>query len=482
MKKRVSFVFTFLFFSSFIFAASLSEIKKFSVDTLYNHLKANDSSVIQAVTQKKLNLNQENLLGYTVLSYAAIDNDVKLVRLLLESGAKADAGVNFPLYEVCWATGKQTSRYEVINLLLSHGANINKKHKNTSLTPLMATIKMQHGEYALYLISKGAKINLTDADGESALMLAVDYKDKASGDKLIRALIENGADVNKISKNGHTALSIACYNGDDSVVKLLLENKASTSLSAKNKNEIPILNACYSGNIECVRLLMKYGADINVKDLYGSSALIVSCVTKDNPELVKLCLSYGADVNYVDPASGHTAFTLAAIWNHPKQMDVLFENGADTTYINPEIGDTLLFIISNGNKESTPPLYTANELGGAIHGIENGMFSPLAYPQNGNTPRRYALSELNKAKTPQKQDEFMDLLEIIIKYSYKGNPAYTLHEAVVLNKIDVVKTYLNDKNTFLQAIDIEGYTALDYARKYNRVEIEKILVAAGVSR
>ena len=30
MKKRVSFVFTFLFFSSFIFAASLSEIKKFS--------------------------------------------------------------------------------------------------------------------------------------------------------------------------------------------------------------------------------------------------------------------------------------------------------------------------------------------------------------------------------------------------------------------------------------------------------------------
>lgn len=460
----------------------LSEIKKYSVDTLYSKIKAKDEDVIQAIKQKKLNLNRENVLGYTVLSYAAIDNDAEIVKLLLESGAKPDAGVNFPLYEVCWASKKISSRYEVINLLIKHGANLNKKHKNTTLTPLMATIKMQHGEYAAYLIHMGAKVNVANADGETPLMFAIDYKEEYEGIGLVSTLIENGADVNAISKNGNTPLSIACYNGDDKVVKLLLEKKASVNVGAKNKNEIPILNACYSGNYECVNLLLKYGADINVKDSYGSTALIMSCISKDSPELVKLCLSYGADVNYVDPSSGHTAFTLAAIWNHPNQMDILYSYGANSLYVNPEIGDTLMFIIGNGNKESNPPYYPANELGGAIHGIKKGMFSPLNYTTGSVSPRRYALSELNKAKTFEKQEEFMTLLDTIIIYSYKGNPLYTLHEAVVLNKIDVVKQILSEKTGFYEALDSEGYSALDYARKYNRSEIEKMLTAAGVAR
>lgn len=485
MKKVISLIFTLSVFSSFLFAKTdLSTIKKYSVDTLYSKIKNNDADVIAAVKNKKVNLNQENVLGYTVLSYAAIDNNIEIVQLLLESGAKPDAGVNFPLYEVCWASQKYTSRYEVINLLLQYGANVNKKHKNTSLTPLMATIKNQHGEYALYLLKKGAKINAVNSDGETPLMLAIDYKDRPTDLVLIRTLISQGADVNVIAKNGNTALSIACYNGDDAIVKILLENHASTAIGPKNKNEIPVLNACYAGSMECVELLLKYGADINVKDSYGSSALLMSCVTKDNPELVKLCLDYGADVNYVDPSSGHTAFILAAIWNHPKQMDVLFANGAKSSYVNPEIGDTLMFIIGNGNKESNPPFYPANELGGAIHGIENGMFHPLAYSQstNNTNPRRYALSELNKAKTKAKQDEFMELLDTIIVYSYKGSAQYSLHEAVVLNKVDVVKAYLSSKSTFIEAVDVEGYSALEYAKKYQRTEIEKLLTAAGATR
>lgn len=485
MKKTGFLLLSLLVFSSHLYARTeLSEIKKYSVDTLYSKIKNNDPDVISAVKSKKVNLNQENILGYTVLSYAAIDNNVDLVKMLLESGAKPDSGVNFALYEVCWASQKYTSRYEVINLLLQYGANVNKKHKNTSLTPLMATIKNQHGEYAQYLLKKGAKINITNSDGETPLMLAIDYKDRPTDLVLIRSLISYGADVNVIAKNGNTALSIACYNGDDAIVKILLESNASTAVGPKNKNEIPILNACYAGSMECVQLLLKHGADINVKDSYGSTALLMSCITKDNPELVKLCLDYGADINYVDPSSGHTAFILAAIWNHPKQMDVLYANGAKVSYMNPEIGDTLMFIISNGNKESNPPFYPANELGGAIHGIEKGMFYPLAYSQslNNTNPRRYALSELNKAKNKAKQEEFMELLDTIIIHSYKGAAQYSLHEAVVLNKIDVVKAYLASKNTFIEGVDIEGYSALDYSRKYGREEIEKLLLAAGATR
>ena len=59
------------FFAALGFAKTeLSEIKKYSVDTLYSKLRAKDSSVVEAVKQKKINLNKETILGYTVLEHA----------------------------------------------------------------------------------------------------------------------------------------------------------------------------------------------------------------------------------------------------------------------------------------------------------------------------------------------------------------------------------------------------------------------------
>lgn len=481
MKKKLFFIFAFCF-SSLCFAQnSLSQIKKYSVDVLYSKIRSNEQNVIQAILAKKINLNKENVLGYTVLSYAVIDNDVKIVKMLLENGAKANAGINFPLYELCRTKQKITGRYEVLNLLVSYGANINQQHKNTSLTPLMATIQNQKGEYANYLLQKGAKLNYKNDDGETALMMAIDYSDGKS-DNLIKKMIESGADLDIVARNGSTALSIACYKGDSRTVKLLLENKAKTVVSKSQKNEIPILNACYAGSLDCVKLLLKYGADINIKDSYGISCLLLACTSTDNPELVKLCIDNGNDVNYIDPSSGNSAFLLAAIWNHPKQMDELRKNGANIYYQNPEVGSALIFIIKNGNKEADPPYYPANELGGAIHALKNGMFSPLEKTSNGIPARRLIVSELNKAITVEKQEEFILLLDTLINATYKGKPTYTLHEAVILNKIEEIRAYIKTPNNVLTLADVEGYTPLDYAKKYNRKEIEKLLRASGATK
>lgn len=476
--------FGLLFINLFLFATlgfaktDLSTIKKYSVDTLYSKLQSKDADVIQAVKSRKLNLNKESILGYTVLSYAAIDNNLEIVKLLLESGAKPDAGINFPLYEACWAAENISNRYDVINLLLQYGANINKKHRNTSYTPLMATIKRQKGYYASFLILKGAKVNLVTSDGETALMLAIDYKSKRNDSMVVKKLIESGANVNAIAKNGNTALSIACNNADIEVVRMLLESGAVATVTDKNKNEIPVLNACYSGSYDCVRELLKYGADLNVKDSYGATALLLSCMSKDSPELVSLCISYGADVNYVDPLSGHTAFTLAAIWNHPKQMEILFNYGANTNYTNPNIGNTLKYIIANGVVESESPFFHSNDLGGAIYGIEHLMFRPLAVPNI----RPYIIKYLNMAKTEEKRAEYKKLLEVTIRESYKGTPAYTIYEAAILNKTENMKAFVSDSSIFLEQIDSEGYTALDYAKKYGNAEIEAILLNAGVKK
>ena len=102
MKKFLSFfVILQIFLTGTAFSQDkLKQIKEYSVDVLYEKLRSGDKDVYNAVSQKKVNLNRENLLGYTVLSYAAIDNEYELAKMLLKSGAKPDYGLNFPLYQI----------------------------------------------------------------------------------------------------------------------------------------------------------------------------------------------------------------------------------------------------------------------------------------------------------------------------------------------------------------------------------------------
>lgn len=481
MKKFISLVIGTFLFSLSTFAltsAEISEVKKYSIESIYSKLRAGDRITREAISAKKININKENVIGYTVLSYAAIDNEIEIVKFLLANGAKPDAGLNFPLYEICWASEKPKDQSEVINLLVAAGANINKKHKNSSDTPLMATLKKQNGKYARLLINSGAKTGVTNSSGQTALIVCADYLDRANCVSIMRLLIEKGSDVNVRDKNGNTALSVSASRGFSEVVKILLEKGANPNNPEKKPNEIPILNACYSGDTECVKLLLKYGADITVKDSYGVTALENACISKDNAEIVEICINGGCDVNYVDPTSGMTPFMIAAIWNHKTQMKLLVDRGARVNIENPQIGNLLMFIIANGIKEANPPYYPANDLGGAIYGIDLGMNVSVRNAR-GESPRSYVVKYLNRAKE-SKYEDYLILMEKIID---KENRAikYTLHEAAILGKTDFVKDYLKNKDALISQSDADGHTPLYYAKKFGRSDIVKLLTNAGAT-
>jgi len=80
------------------------------------------------------------------------------------------------------------------------------------------------------LINKGVDINAKANDGSTALMSAAYFSDE----KMIEFLIENGADVNEITDNGTTALTIACSHGRYDAVKILVENGADINHKTKH--------------------------------------------------------------------------------------------------------------------------------------------------------------------------------------------------------------------------------------------------------
>ena len=72
----------------------------------------------------------------------------------------------------------------------------------------------------------------------------------------MQLLLNNGAEVNLCEETGASPLYIACQNGHDSTVQLLLNNGAETGIS-------PLHVACLIIHEGIAMLLLQTGADVN---------------------------------------------------------------------------------------------------------------------------------------------------------------------------------------------------------------------------
>ena len=76
---------------------------------------------------------------------------------------------------------------------------------------------------------------------------------------------------------GYTPLLRAAYNGDEAVVRLLLE--AGAAKEAKDKyGNTPLIWAAENGREAIVPLLLEAGADKEAKDKDGGTPLILSLI------------------------------------------------------------------------------------------------------------------------------------------------------------------------------------------------------------
>ncbi len=105
-------------------------------------------------------------------------------------------------------------------------------------------------------------------------------------------------DVNFIDKHGYTALDLAVIHNSPKIVKILLENGANPNMKDKN-GYTPLHRAIIRYSYEIVELLLKNKADPNIKDKHGYTPLHRAVIQQD-PKLVAILLKYGADPNIKD--------------------------------------------------------------------------------------------------------------------------------------------------------------------------------------
>ena len=109
----------------------------------------------------------------------------------------------------------------MIDLLISHGASVNGFDRYLG-TPLRSAVKHLEPEVAEKLIRCGADVNLHRENERSNLCEALYLKPKTKVLKIIKLLVENGADT-QLKGQGKSARQLAIYRDLDNVAAYFKE-------------------------------------------------------------------------------------------------------------------------------------------------------------------------------------------------------------------------------------------------------------------
>ena len=188
------------------------------INAIQKAAQHNSLNAAKYLIEQKANLKGYNATYFNAVSYAAVGYHLEMLDLLVKGGADVnevskDSPWTGPLARIVMDFNPldKKKRLKTLAKLLELGADPNVLHAQ-NMTAMMCAAKLgtSYGwkaavESCEVLIKSGAKVNLANTAGETALMLA----SGAGNIKLVNLLIKSGADVNAVNKVGDSALSYA---------------------------------------------------------------------------------------------------------------------------------------------------------------------------------------------------------------------------------------------------------------------------------
>lgn len=265
------------------------------------------------ILAKAISLGVKDEILYSAVHWAVIADQVEMVKYLLDQGANIEGNDDLGGYTPLM----NSSLFEMVDLLVKRGANVNAKNK-FNYTPLhKAVFNFVEGKrkekdckkILNLLISNGANLNAQDNNGNTPLMTAIQKTAPA------KILIAKGADVNLANKNKETPLMLAAKGG---LLKVVLV--------------VPVIGPF----AEACKLLIAKGADVNAQDVFGKTALMHAASAahaqgdsySSYTGLLSLLIGKGAKLE-IEDKDGHTALYWAQRFNRAKSADLLIAKGAN---------------------------------------------------------------------------------------------------------------------------------------------------------
>lgn len=266
----------------------------FEVNTLFDYIMKDDYEVVELFLKAGMDVDAHKIYGDESREDTLFSSETPLIQ------------------------ASSLGNMRLVRLFIEHGADVNAQNgRKGGLSPLMYATMAGQGEVATYLLAKGADVDMYSwSNSMTALMIASDYGQI----NLVKILLDAGADINAQSstsrgrKTEKTALMYASdhnyvdfYDGDrakrnrsldvaaieqSAVIKLLIARGADINKQTNNGWTALMLateDACGYKYTEIVRTLLECGADRNLRNNDGHTALMLAeknCNT--NKDLIAL--------------------------------------------------------------------------------------------------------------------------------------------------------------------------------------------------
>ena len=245
--------------------------------------------------------------GYTPILKATEAGASEVVQALIENGANVndklikdicDPWVPGFYYCPCLNLAVLHDRLEIVKILVKNGANLESTESVSGTsrgnTPLHIACKYNLPEIAKFLIENGAELNSCPTGwghvqygfGITPLHITILWSNSL---KTVQLLIQHGADLEKQTTGGQTALFIAIFTDQLEMATILIENGANVNFINFNADgQSPLHLAAKKNHPELTKMLIEFGAEVKEMDHQGNNALELSLDHKllDNFKLI----------------------------------------------------------------------------------------------------------------------------------------------------------------------------------------------------
>ena len=258
------------------------------------------------IETKSIDINGEDLRGYTPFLYAAKNGNVINCELLVINDAEMDYTSKFWKQILAFVYNKRD--FKTVQFLQSRG--ISEKKKRTK-NVYKAISSGNISEVENFISKYGKRVVNYDKvlfEGNSPHEKTRDYSylqicvRKLSGDKAVemaKVLIAAGADVAICTEDSkRNLLHLACRYGDSNfkLVDFLIKTKKIDINEQDCYGYTPLIYAAINGDVKTCELLIENGADIGITSDIGKNALDYA-IESQHAEIVEFLKSKGAITN-----------------------------------------------------------------------------------------------------------------------------------------------------------------------------------------
>ena len=237
----------------------------------------------------------------------------------------------------------QGNEPDVITRAIAAGADVNLRDEGEfGGTPLHRASRNSHHEAVVALLQGGADPDRVDRFGRTSLHIAA----VGNHSEVVQSLLEGGANPNVADRNGTTPLHQARYAD---VVDRLLDYGANPD-ERDQEGWTPLHVRANEGDPGALQRLIGRGADVNARDDHGNTPLRIAA----NPsvwyeETAGLLVRAGG----TDPKAVHEALHEAARYGRPTLVQQAIDAGADVNARDDYKGDTALHLAADAAEHNS---------------------------------------------------------------------------------------------------------------------------------